>query len=351
MLQVCESDSPDFHASPSQRVAITIHNVLSMTMSPVLDVAIPTGHGSSVRCVLKLYDRRFGTSLRDDYCYHYVPHTQAKEAAFQAFVRQGGMPAFLHGLNVADEAQDVPPLPRRFLDGTSEGGAKYEAAVWRQCNEHFKCETEAYRRLGDLQGKSIPRTLAAVRLVADKSENNTPKDIPQEGASYFEVWGILLERISGYNLEDLTTSPEAPPVGDLARWQQIIQSTVNLTHDINQRGVIMRDCAPRNVVVDRHSQKPRIIDFAQCRFRDKMVRSWHEWGWHEEDETWDPDVEYWEQVDAAGNPRATGAPMVQRVQKAAGVRLPVTYPDCSSIIAGLRHKKAAERRRAVPNHK
>lgn len=82
MLQVCESDSPDFHASPSQRVAITIHKVLSMTMSPVLDVAIPTGHGSSARCVLKLYDRRFGTSLRDDYCYHYVSHTQAKEAAF-----------------------------------------------------------------------------------------------------------------------------------------------------------------------------------------------------------------------------------------------------------------------------
>ncbi|KAG7291088.1 hypothetical protein NEMBOFW57_001098 [Staphylotrichum longicolle] len=317
-------------------------------MSPVLEVAIPSGQGSSVLRVLKLYDRRFGTPLRDDYNCQHVPHTQAKEAAFQTFVRQRRMPTFLHELDLADETQDVPPLPRRFLDGTSEGYAKYEAAMWRQCNEHFRCETEAYKRLGDLQGKSIPRMLASVRLVADNYKNNRPTDIQQGEASYFEIWGILLERISGYNLQDITTSPQAPPAGDLMRWQQIIQSTVNLTHNINQRGVIMRDCAPRNVVVDRHSQKPHIIDFAQCRFRDKMVRSWHEWGWHEEDETWDPDVEYWEQVGAAGNPRAIGAPMVQRVQKAAGVILPITYPDYRDIITGIRHRKAAKRRRAVP---
>ncbi len=35
--------------------------------------------------------------------------------------------------------------------------------------------------------------------------------------------------------------------------------------------MIMRDREPRNMVVDRHLQKPHIIDFAQCRFRDKMV--------------------------------------------------------------------------------
>jgi hypothetical protein len=57
---------------------------------------------------------------------------------------------------------------------------------------------------------------------------------------------------------------------------------------------------------------PRIIDLAQCLFRDELLKKWQEWGWHEDDD-WDPDVEYWEQADTGDNPEAIGVPIVHRV--------------------------------------
>jgi hypothetical protein len=101
----------------------------------------------------------------------------------------------------------------------------------------------------------------------------------------------------------------------------------------------MKDCAPRNVVVDGQSDTPRIVDLAQCRFRDELVKRWYKHGWHE-DKGWDPDVEYWEQVGTASNPAAIGAVMVMRIQKMTGVKLDVRYPDYEAIIAGTRRRKA-----------
>ena len=69
----------------------------------------------------------------------------------------------------------------------------------RECKEHFRCEVEAYMRLSDLQGTTIPRMLAHIRLVTEgnKSNNSMPADLHPEAVSYSEVWGILLEGIDG----------------------------------------------------------------------------------------------------------------------------------------------------------
>jgi hypothetical protein len=103
-----------------------------------------------------------------------------------------------------DDGESIPVPARRFLDKddgkiTTESYAKYEAALWQECSEHFECETEAYSRLGDLQGKLIPRMLAHVRLLAvgGKPQGVLPAGIPPEAASYFEIRGILLEYIDG----------------------------------------------------------------------------------------------------------------------------------------------------------
>ncbi len=196
----------------------------------------------------------------------------------------------------------------------------------------------------------VPRILAHVRLSAPTGLATLP---PQEAAAapYFEVRGILLERIDGDSLGDLTL---APLPSNLRAWQRIIQAAADAAYEINKRGIIMEDCAPRNVLVDRQSCAPRIVDLAQCRFRDELVGKWYKWGWHE-DEGWDPDVEYWEQVSTAGNPAAIGAVMVNRVQKKTGVQLDVRYPDWGAIIAGVRRRKgeaaAAERETAPPKSK
>ncbi|KAK4153669.1 hypothetical protein C8A00DRAFT_33620 [Chaetomidium leptoderma] len=328
-LQVRESFSRDL---PS-RVTATISKVLSMTMSVVLDVTFQTRHGPPVHGVVKLYDRRFGSCPRDVLENKPAPRTQETEAAFQAFVGRGMMPGFLRSLKERNESEDFAVAAREFLDepNRTEGLAKYEAALWQDCIEHFECETKAYNRLAHLQGKLVPRVLAHISLSATKLAT-----IPQEAASYFEIRGILLERIDGYCLEDLTL---APLPSNLRKWQQIIQSAADIAHEINKRGIIMEDCAPRNVVVDRQSHTPRIVDLAQCRFRDELVKEWYKWEWHE-DEGWDPDVEYWEQVSTTGNPGAIWAVMVNRVQKMTGVKLDIRYPDYGAIIAGIRRTKA-----------
>ncbi len=103
----------------------------------------------------------------------------------------------------------------------------------------------------------------------------------------------------------------------------------------------MQDCAPRNVVVDKSSHTPRVIDLAQCRFRDKLAERWQRWKWHEYDD-WDPDIEYWEQVQGGDNPGAIGAVMINRVQKATGVKLEIDwwFKECEAIIAEIKRGKA-----------
>jgi hypothetical protein len=306
-----------------------------MTMSVVLDVTLQSRHGPPVHRVLKLYDRRFGSGLRGFHKDSVAPHTQQSEAAFEAFVRRGMMPGFLRHLKERNETEILPVSAWEFLDpdeepNRTEGLAKYEAALWQECIRHFECETKAYHRLADSQGTLVPRLHAHVRLSATK-----PAAIPNEAAPYFEVRGILLERIDGYCLENLTLGPLPQ---NLRTWQHIIQLAADAAYEINKRGIIMRDCAPRNVVVDGKSQTPRIIDLAQCRFRDDLVRRWYKLGWHE-DEDWDPDVEYWEQASTITNPGAIGAVMATLVLQKTGVKLDIKYPDWDGIIAKITRKK------------
>lgn len=326
---MCESYSGDL---PS-RVTATISKVLSMTMSVVLDVGVQTRHGPPIHHVLKLYDRRFGSSLRDILEDKPAPYTRENEEAFQTFVQRGMMPEFLRYLKKRNETEQFAVAAWQFLDepNRTEGLAKYEATLWHDCIEHFECEVTAYNRLGDLQGTLVPHILANISLSSIQLVT-----MPREAAPYFDVKGILLERIDRYCLGDLTLSPLP---NNLRIWQQIIQSAVDAAHEINKRGIIMKDCAPRNVVVDGQSNTPRIVDLAQCRFRDKLAKRWYKNGWNEDD-GWDPDVEYWEQVGTASNPAAIGAVMVMRIQNITGVKLDVEYPDYEAIIAGTRRRKA-----------
>ena len=252
------------------------------------------------------------------------------------------MAPFLREVDEAHETEDIPPSPAGFLEDGAEGPTKYEAAQWRECREYFRCETRAYAELRDLQGELIPRMLAHVRLVSG-GDLEVPPDLRETAAPYFELKGVLLERIDGYKLEDITSLLTTCPPKNLKEWQQIIQAAADAAHVINEHGILMQDSSPHNVMVDKRSQTPRIIDFAQCLFRDELADQWHKWGWHEEadkDEDWDPDVEYWERAHQQEDPVAIGCVAVHRVQKATGVKLEIAYPDYAKIISGVKRGKA-----------
>jgi hypothetical protein len=248
----------------------------------------------------------------------------AKEALFESFVRRNAIGPFLTQLAQDQEGRILPIRPHHHLDGSIEGNAKYEAALWKECYDMFNCEIKAYELLKDLQGAGIPRLLASVRLVGTSSSVSSDL-INEPAAKYWDVEGILLQYIPGSNLIDLDSSPI-----DFKEWPILVQHAVDLVHNINKYGVVMQDCSPRNVIVDQQSQLPFVIDFAQCWFKHEM-KMWDtpsEPGSEEGEEIdIDLEAEYWDRVVSTDNPGAIGSVMSMRLQREKGIELKVQYPD------------------------
>ncbi|KAK4060357.1 hypothetical protein Trihar35433_10221 [Trichoderma harzianum] len=348
---------------PFPRVtAASITRVLDITMSPVMCVTITLDSGQVIHAVLKLYDRRFGVDLRDYRMVH-LPLTTAKQALFESFVRRNAIGPFLTQLAQDQERELLPIQPHHHLDDDNfEGSEKYEAALWKDCDDMFHCETKAYELLKDLQGAGIPRLLAAVRLVDTSS--SIPSDlIDGSDAKYWEVNGILLQFIPGINLINLDSSSI-----DVKEWPILVQRSMDLAHKINEYGVVMMDCSPRNVIVNQQSQQSFIIDFAQCWFKHEM-KMWEPSNEqededdeeHEEEESEenvtkeeenieketeekedeeredeekededseiDLEAEYWRRVVSLDNPGAIGYVMTTRLQREKGIGIKVQFPD------------------------
>ncbi|KAL7906754.1 hypothetical protein GGI35DRAFT_487308 [Trichoderma velutinum] len=316
-------------------------------MSSVMCVAITLDSGQDVHAVLKLYDRRFGVDLRD-YRNVHLPLTSAKQALFESFVRRNAIGPFLTQLAQDQERELIPIPPHHHLDDDdAEGSEKYEAALWKDCVDMFNCETKAYELLKDLQGTGVPRLLAAVRLVDTSS--SIPSDlIDRPDAKYWDVNGILLQFIPGINLINLDSSSI-----DVKEWPILVQRSVDLVYDINERGVVMMDCSPRNMIMDQQSQQPFVIDFAQCWFKHEM-KMWEPNNEEEEegeenvtnekedeeedggekdneknyeDREFDLEAEYWHRAVSIDNPGAIGCVMNMRLQREKGIKIKFQYPD------------------------
>ncbi|KAF4448626.1 hypothetical protein F53441_8002 [Fusarium austroafricanum] len=236
-----------------------------------MEVTFENSSGICSSAILKLYDRRFGTNLRSGEDGKYSPCRSQDEAAYQSFLRQGKMGPFLEELEEEYRTALIPPVAYEFSEDEDrpdgrhvEATARFEAALWYEADQHFKDEAEAYQRLGDLQGESIPRVYA----------HSNSED-------YLSVNGILIEKIQGFNLRDLATFLPVP--SDYAEWTAIVQRAVDTAHEVNKRGIILLDSGPRNVMVDLDSKTPFIIDLAQCYFKDRMFDLWEKLGWGEDD--------------------------------------------------------------------
>lgn len=346
LLQNCS----DLDVDLSFRVLIL--RVLDITMSPVLDVMIRPMSSSQCRAVLKLYDRRFAPNLRRGIGNKHRPHNAEDEALYQSFVRRGAIGPFLEELAEEKRTAFLKPQPWYQLGEQTDPVARYEAALWQECREHFDCETEAYERLSDVQGILVPRKYAHVQLEMEDTE--LPSDpLEPQMASYFEVRGVLLELIKGYNLWDMSTSLKAP--SDSGKWQVIVQSAVNAAHEINKRGIMMNDCGPRNVMVDMVSQIPYIIDLAQCWFKDKIIATMlesrnsseqsaedEEDGHNEDNDCFvDVESEYWVRARERNNCAAIGWVMANILNKKTDMKLEINYPNYEELIKAEKLKKKA----------
>ena len=166
-----------------------------------------------------------------------------------------------------DAAKFISKLDDDDDDSDNWNTAQDEAFLFDYCRDLYKSETAVYDALKDRQGKCIHRLLQKVLLDPNVS---VPASNPL--ASYFEVPGVLLERIEGFSLEHIHL--HVP----MEFWQDICDKAIKIVNCISHRGILNEDVKTRNVIVRKKGRGYDVvmIDFAQCRFRerDESEKEW-----------------------------------------------------------------------------
>lgn len=154
----------------NQVIQATITRAYKLTTTPVMEVEVGP---SKQKRILKLYDRRFGSTREGNlFLSKKMPHTQASENAWRDYVCQG-------------KAKDLFRSTRRFLDAVRYGSpltvgdpggssdcsgecepisgydemAEEEGTFQCQARALYETELEAYLRLekAGFEGKYVPR--------------------------------------------------------------------------------------------------------------------------------------------------------------------------------------------------
>lgn len=237
----------------------------SITMSPVMEIDYKTKSGATEKGVLKVFDRRFGNSFRKipgNYeCYN--PHTSEDENAWSDYVRVGKAQAFFEEITADHEQNETLPMfPAEYWmeEDDPDRFAKFEGALQYDALRHFKNETAAYERLVEVQGKHVPKLLAHVRVPLGSDEIKTA-GINADNSKFFQINGILMEKIEGFSLDKLRSNPSLLDVG---KCKKVLQRVVDTATYINKRGVVMSDCRLGNVLIQASSETPVFHDFAQA---------------------------------------------------------------------------------------
>ncbi|KAI0100775.1 hypothetical protein GGR51DRAFT_531647 [Nemania sp. FL0031] len=306
--------------------SVEITHEYPFTISPAVAVNLYID-GVVYEAVLKLYDRRFG-EIRQRWEFDGTrrpqPHTKESEAAFQDFARTEMLVPILNRLQHADlmwdlyrceqtpsEDEDEEMKPER------ERLAEEEIEFYYQMRKRYIREVRVYDKLKWLQGRGIPHLFTTVTLQMPSA----PSDIE---SSYFQIPGILIEKIDGFSLIDLVTEiPEGPP----NLWDEIVQEATNLAVKINRAGVLDGDSQPRNVLVTGGMGN----NYEVCRidFGEANIES--DWRYHREDE---PD--YFKQcAETCSNPSAIGAVMAAKVKRLTRVKLDIWFDEIFPGIGGL----------------
>ena len=312
-LEVTVDSVPHGHPLAHGQLRLHILSVFQpITMSPVMVVRFQSEVGNEMEAILKLYDRRFGMNSRR----WRHEWTREAEASWQRYVGEGKACALFYGFEEKERKESEGFFEDSSSDSDDQLGegcaarppvaipqrlAPAEGSLQRLALQQFVSETTAYQKMTALQGHCVPSLLAHVSMsLAPPGLDCLDHD--HEG--YFKIPGILLQYIEGYNLSTELASETPREV-----WEKTVQRAVDAVKMMNSCGVINRDCQPRNVVVQRTTLQPFLIDFGQCNFR--------------EDYGSDDEFAYW--VNSTDSQGAIGVVMAQKLKKSQGVKLSIRY--------------------------
>ncbi|KAI0808478.1 hypothetical protein GGR55DRAFT_651561 [Xylaria sp. FL0064] len=312
--------------SDGTEFSVDIIHEYPFTISPTVVVNLRKD-GAVHEAVLKLYDRRFGELRKRrelDGKRRRQPHNEEAEAAFQDSVRSGAVARVLDRLKHADLMWDLhiynyTPPDEEDEETKSERVrlAEEEAEFYYKIHKRYTNEVRVYDKLKCLQGRGIPRFFEPVTLQMPSA----PLDLESR---YFQVPGILIEKIEGFNLSNLVTEmPTGPP----ELWAEIVQKGTDLATRINRSGVLDEDSQPRNALVTRgedNTYQVWRIDFGEASLESDLI-------YYRDDE---PDL-FKQCATTAGNPCAIGLVMASKVERLTGVKLTIVFDEIWSGIGGL----------------
>ncbi|KUI65225.1 hypothetical protein VM1G_00030 [Cytospora mali] len=282
-----------------EHVLMTITEAFDVSMSPAVEVQWLSSSGETRTAVLKLFDRRYGSRGH----LHEYGHNPGVEACWQKYVQSGQAPGLFKYIEKADWEKgkgvwDICPFEvDEDTADTWETIAKKEGRLQYRALENWRNEIRAYEHLEGLQGKCVPLFFGTT------SFSYTPAGSDPQ---YFQVGGILIQRISGFILGDLLDLMEASPDVD---YQGLCQRAVEVAEEVNECGVINYDCKPRNMIVQTPTMRPFMIDFAQCSFREDFAS----------DDEYNQTVEYW------GNPIGFGGVVATRLNRVLKLGITIQY--------------------------
>lgn len=226
-------------SAPAIQIAARIVHIFPMTMSAVLVVELQ----QSKRVIIKMYDRRTAFTLRKTMTKDTAIYTDdSREKDYKSFVETG----FADTLNTLTYAGTV---------------GEDEVFMHRACMNLYKSELMAYERLKKLQGSAIPIMYGAVTLRIGESAT-------AHSQRYFDVQGLMMEYVEGFNLLDASVYVQIEDV------HKLIKESSRVLALIGDLGVHNRDPHPSHIIV--RQSKPVLIDFAISKLRDEL-ESDEEW--------------------------------------------------------------------------
>ena len=260
-------------------------------MSPVFLVSVTqlsaspeSGPSLPSTAIVKLYDRRCFTNIRNDFD-EGKPWSLDKEKEYRKHLDDVSAGAVTQG----DFSQPTYLWDNDISDG------EFEAYLHHVAQRTFDAEHTAYQRLHELQGKKIPLLYGAVEYGV------VIPNVRGDGTSVTDaVPGLLLEHVSSLSLRDLVVTwiTRDPPLPN-SHLAALCDEAVKVVDRISDFEVLNEDVRVDNFLVREESLtlsapdgsvatvdgSVALIDLGQCRLRraDESEDEWIQAKWSQDE--------------------------------------------------------------------
>ncbi|KAK0558395.1 hypothetical protein OC861_006918 [Tilletia horrida] len=242
--------------SAEERTLLTITKTFPVTTSPAMEVTWQSSSGEIQTGVLKFFDRRVSQKVRRG-C-RSPAYGPGIEACLQKFLQSSQAPRFsqpgiIQCINGLIDKRDAVPLnvPTHTAD-TWQEAARTEVRMQIDMLQQWQNEIRVYDQLKSLQGTCVPVFYGSTSFHIDVPAGADP--------NFFQIGGILIQRINGPSFRDVLDGKASPLDLD---WHLVCKRASDAIAKINALGIAHGSNHFRNVVVESSTMQANIIDFAR----------------------------------------------------------------------------------------